>query len=111
MRLTPPNFFWLVLEPWRFQLPDFQAAKAIPTNKYRHEMGWLGLPSKVFANAFLLLLDTAEGLEWQPDSCPSQDLEKITTKLVVFSLFAVAVTDWDSRLPVSWTSSGSITRF
>ena len=66
-------------------------------------MDWPGLPLpfpviEAVADAFLMLLDAAEDLDWQVDSCPCQELEPITTKLVFFSVFSVAVTDWDCRL-------------
>jgi hypothetical protein len=102
------------LVEWFLQrkLPEFQATKVVPTMQDLREIlvapstgtvDWSEPPLpfpviEAVADAFLMLLDAAEDLDWQVDSCPSQDLEPITTKLVFFSLFSVAATDWDSWL-------------
>jgi hypothetical protein len=102
------------LVEWFLQrkLPEFQATKVVPTIQDLREIlvapstgtvDWSGPPLplaviEAVADAFVMLLDAAEDLDWQVDSCPCQDLEPITTKLVFFSPLSVAVTDWDSRI-------------
>jgi hypothetical protein len=80
------------------KLPEFQATKVAPTIEDLLEilvapstgtMDWPGLPLpvpviKAFVDAFLMLLDAAEELNWQINTCPSQDLSPITTKFVFF---------------------------
>jgi len=84
------------------KLPDFQATKVVPTIQDMHEIlvapstgtvDWSGPPLpfpviEAVADAFLMLLDAAEDLDWKVDSCPCQDLEPITTKLVSFSILS-----------------------
>jgi hypothetical protein len=102
------------LVEWFLQrkLPEFQATNVVPTIQDLREIlvapsagtaDWSGPPLpfpviEAVADAFVMLLDAAEDLDWQVDSCPCQDLEPITTKLVFFSLFLVAAIDWDSRI-------------
>jgi len=101
------------LVEWFLQrkLPEFQATKVAPTIRDLREslatpptdtVDWSGPPLpfpviEAVADAFFMLLDAAEDLDWQVNSCPCQDLKPITTKLVFFSVFS-RVTDWDCRL-------------
>lgn len=91
---------------------EFQTTNATPTTEYLGENGWSETSSVAFAAAFPMILGHQDGLNWQADSCSSQNLEPIETVFVVFSLFAVVVTDLDTRLfsfmDALWQSNGAI---
>ena len=85
---------WFVKE----KLQQFQAHGATPTIPEIREIinavfagttDWQGpLPLSVaeaFINAFSMLCDTAEEINWSVDSCP-QEISPITTTHVLFSL-------------------------
>ena len=83
------------------KLPEFQALKVAPNITDIHEiiteastMDWSGplsLPVvEAFINAFSMLCDTAEEINWRVDSCPCQEISPITTTHVFF-LFSVGV--------------------
>ena len=79
------------------KLPEFQALEVAPNITDIHEiiaeastMDWSGplsLPAiEAFIDAFPMLCDAAEEINWSVDSCPCQDISPITTKHVFFSL-------------------------
>jgi hypothetical protein len=83
------------------KLPEFQALQVAPNITDIHEiiteastMDWSGpltLPViEAFINAFLMLCDAAEEINWRVDSCPCQEILPITTTHV-FLLFLVGV--------------------
>ena len=77
------------------KLPEFQAIKVAPNITDIHEiiaeaytMDWSGPLSppviEAFIDAFPMLCDAAEEINWRVDSCPCQDISPITTKHVFF---------------------------
>ena len=77
----------------RLKLPEFQALNAVPSIADLHEIvveasttDWSGLlPIPVidaFIDAFLMLLDASEVLNWRVESCQCGKISPITTKLV-----------------------------
>ena len=84
------------------KLPEFQAIKVAPKIADIHEilaeastMDWSGPLSppviEAFIDAFPMLCDAAEEINWRVDSCPCQEISPITTKHVLFFYFPVAV--------------------
>ena len=100
------------------KLPVFQALKVAPRITDIHEiiveastMDWPGpLPRSVieaFINAFPMLCDAAEEINWRVDSCPCHEISPLTIKHVFFFAFrSQRWADWTITL-VSWTSCGS----
>ena len=83
------------------KLPEFQALNVAPNITDIHEiiteastMDWSGplsLPViEAFIDAFSMLCDTAEEINWRVDSCPCQEISPITTTHVFF-LFSATV--------------------
>lgn len=84
------------------KLPEFQAIKVAPNITDIHEiiaeaytMDWSGPLSppviEAFIEAFPMLCDAAEEINWRVDSCPCQDISPITTKHVFFFHFLASV--------------------
>jgi hypothetical protein len=126
--LVYQNFVQTVrLVEWFLQtkLPEFQATGVAPTIQDLKEilvapstgtMDWPGPPVPVpvihaFVHAFRMLLHVAGELNWQIDTCPSQDLSPLTTKFVFFCLLSLPIRgDGLIGLPgvsVSWMPSGN----
>ena len=83
------------------KLPEFQALEVAPNITDIQEiiteastMDWSGplsLPViEAFVDAFSMLCDTAEEINWRVDSCPCQEISPITTTHVFF-LFSVTL--------------------
>lgn len=93
------------LVEWFLQtkLPEFQNLQATPSIEDLGELfgdtftmdGWSGpLPTPVieaFIEAFPMLLDASEELNWDVLSCPCQEISPLTTKYVFLSLFQVVM--------------------